>query len=776
MLTLKAPIQLHIAQPRSAETDAFGERIRGNYSLLGAHFTPKDLLFFMTAPPELPEELGGMTTLVSQNQQTDVRSISVDVVNNVVNRILLDGTQQFTYQDQVYVTTVLNRLGITNVSQFMEQVRRLRVENESTVQLTRLYRDEITRLLQRRARGERVPAVPLKREEDAAEPEKTPEPRTVLAMQILSRLDTARIYETVHAFQRQWSGESAVFRSQELRLSEQLRFSNQMTLAEMKQTFYSQPSLSLRHHVNIYEAGAELEPPKNEEQVLSQAAAAALLSAVDSTVIQTLNRPEYRSQQWVQVQNDRWQTAENSVSRFETYHTQTLALLPRETESREAWYHYAQELLEYQTLSRTLEPEREEDATPRPSAAARMETLRTLRETILQKLQPHALPRAGEERGAERTLTVLRREHEELETERLRETTLRTDRTAERTHTEQTRLEHLTTLQEPSASERPAGTDGTPERARPVPPPPPPERMELTMPPPPPMAADEAEEQAPEKLVKELERIDRHNRTILQTLQEQSRGPVPVSPARPDLDRTMRSALRALEEPETVLQELREARQRHSRESAPAPLTHREAALLEQAQPQERALYEAVLAYQRDPETALTQGLVRPAGQAALQAAIHTLAAETPVALEHPAPDAPDRTETLAEQLSPALERMVRAAGARRTVIEEQTIPSAVRIVHKRAAPDVTEELLEQLTEQHKSELRRTESREQTTVRQEHQVDVKQVERNVTVQTSEDITELVNRTLARQMRTISDQVYRQMEKRLQTERSRRGRL
>ena len=40
----------------------------------------------------------------------------------------------------------------------------------------------------------------------------------------------------------------------------------------------------------------------------------------------------------------------------------------------------------------------------------------------------------------------------------------------------------------------------------------------------------------------------------------------------------------------------------------------------------------------------------------------------------------------------------------------------------------------------------------------------------------EDITELVNRTLARQMRTISDQVYRQMEKRLQAERSRRGRL
>ena len=43
-------------------------------------------------------------------------------------------------------------------------------------------------------------------------------------------------------------------------------------------------------------------------------------------------------------------------------------------------------------------------------------------------------------------------------------------------------------------------------------------------------------------------------------------------------------------------------------------------------------------------------------------------------------------------------------------------------------------------------------------------------------ETVEDSTALVNRTLAGQMKTISDQVYRQMEKRLQLERSRRGRM
>ena len=153
MLTLKVPIQLHTVQPLTVNTELFGERIRGNYGLMGAHLAPKDLLFLMTAAPELPEAWGDMTTLVNQQNHVDIQSITMDVVNNVVNRILLDGTEQFTYQDQVYITTVLARLGITNVTQFMEQVRRLRVENGSTLHLMKLYRSEMERLLERRAAG-----------------------------------------------------------------------------------------------------------------------------------------------------------------------------------------------------------------------------------------------------------------------------------------------------------------------------------------------------------------------------------------------------------------------------------------------------------------------------------------------------------------------------------------------------------------------------------------------------------------------------------------------
>ena len=76
MLTLKGPIQLHIALGLTGNAESFGERIRGNYGLLGARFSAKDLLFLMTAPPELPEDLGGMTTLVNQQSRVDVQSVT----------------------------------------------------------------------------------------------------------------------------------------------------------------------------------------------------------------------------------------------------------------------------------------------------------------------------------------------------------------------------------------------------------------------------------------------------------------------------------------------------------------------------------------------------------------------------------------------------------------------------------------------------------------------------------------------------------------------------
>lgn len=1001
MLTLKAPIQLHIAQNLTGNAEAFGERIRGNYGLLGAHFAAKDLLFLMTAPPELPEDLSGMTTLVNQQNTVDVRSVTMEVVNNVVNRILLDGTEQFTYQDQVYITTVLNRLGITNVAQFMEQVRQLRVENESTVHMTKLYREELERILQRQAAGEAAPALPLPTAKEEETPAPVRDPRVTLCMEILNRLETTNLYETVHAFQRSWTGGANTIRNQEMKLSEQLRFSNAVSLAEIKQQIYQQPNLHLLHHLNAYETGNLLEAPKDEEEVLSQAAAAALMTAVDNTVVEVLNRPSFRLEQWVQVKNALWQVAENTLSRFETYHSQPQPSADLSVRTDMAWNNYVQELKEYQTLYRQMYPKAadrlapplshreggrtflthltksdstEETLLERSAVLRETDTEKHFTESVLQENRQQILreltepgarsfgrdtgpdaealhftyrsenregdqvqyqenteiihahgqpPVAAEgaealegriaegEKPADRE-TLLRQEQErQLASERLREVIQRqlqqqgnapaaplqgavpmipalrreepgeeeagileksfiqkTEKEKNFTH-EHSRESQQRTIQEllrtagaiPEGMAVPPGDNwnvthwnqtregdlihrwenrerltveeqtaireliAAPELQRLWPPkpstqtirlhreheyrereqvvreswetaeplPPVRERVETARPwlelrqrtepqpvppvQPVPLTPREAEEQAPEVLLEEMTRIDQHNRTVLQAVQAESQRKETRIPAGPDIQRTMRDALRALNEPESVLREV------YAQREEPAAMTHpeltpREEVLLQQAKPENRAVYEAVLAYQKDPEGALAKGLLKPTNLGAFHAELQKAAREeAPLELEHPGEEAQRQRELLREQSEAVLERFHNLPVKPRSVVEENvTPPPAVKIVHKQAASDVTEELLEQLEEQRTRSTVHTDTHEEVTRRQSHQVDVNQMERKVVAQTTEDITELVNRTLARQMRTISDQVYRQMEKRLQAERSRRGRL
>ena len=110
-----------------------------------------------------------------------------------------------------------------------------------------------------------------------------------------------------------------------------------------------------------------------------------------------------------------------------------------------------------------------------------------------------------------------------------------------------------------------------------------------------------------------------------------------------------------------------------------------------------------------------------------------------------------------------------------RDVPQADMSPAPLPLVHKTEQHAVSEELLEQL-EQQRQTVRQLEQT-QVTEKQER-VETQQIEqtqRKTVERMSEDVTELINRTLARQLGTISDKVYSQMEKRLRMERVRRGR-
>ena len=139
MLTLKEPIRLQSAAGMIPAQDAFSDRIRDNYSLLAAQFTPKELLLLMTELPEEEPETPGMTTLVTQNNVTVRHGLTLEVLNSIVNRIMLTQNAPFTYQDTVYISNMLRKAGVTDVALFMRQVRQLFEQGDSVARLNALY-------------------------------------------------------------------------------------------------------------------------------------------------------------------------------------------------------------------------------------------------------------------------------------------------------------------------------------------------------------------------------------------------------------------------------------------------------------------------------------------------------------------------------------------------------------------------------------------------------------------------------------------------------------
>lgn len=826
MLIRTKPIQLHTGMGLSCGAESFSERIRGNYDLCASALAPKDLLFLMSEPPEEASSPAGMTVLVDQSGQQDHWNVTMDVVNHVVNRILLDGSARFTYQDQVYITTVLSRLGIVDTERFMDQVRQLRAESESTAHLLALYERELSRIREARENGTPLPALPAPPEAGQVPP--APAPDVELSLTILRRLDAPESIRRLYDLRRSWFFPVNHFQQGALQLSEQLRLSSSVSLEEHKRQLFQAPRLSLLYRLNRYEA--EAAPEGGGEAALSQAAAAVLSGAVDNVCVQLLHRPELWQNQWLRMEQALWQSGTNALARYTLYHQAPPPAAPAALSRTEetVWNRYAGEVRAFQALRQYLVPRAERTPYPPPLPGAADTALLPLFPPGPDTLPPDARPLPGtstlQQREALRERDSLERDHvrteripeaerralsspgtaapplelrhtERSETEELRERTVETRaQTAVRDHLERTLQEQRLWPPAVSAEERTRRLERellrqslhTAETARretlyrdPLPPreretwaaPRPEQRVPGDIPPLT-LTARQAEELAPELLEEAVRRIDERNRGLRRALPLQDRRSAPAPLPTPDLRRTLHDSLRALTEPETLLKEIVERRQ--AEESAPLALTHREELLLRQLPAEERRIYEAVLAYEKDPERALSQGILRPGSLGELHGAIRQ-AERPPADRIHPEPEEAGALTRLTERVDTILEQLPGKARRGAGETEALTPPPALKLLHKAPPEEAGEEAR---TERHQTRTTvRTEAhREEVRRREERQVDIARQERTLVSETAEDITDLVNRTLAGQMRTISDQVYRQMEKRLQLERSRRGRL
>ena len=122
MLTLREPIQMVLSRPFHTLPHSFENRIMGNYRMLDCHITAQELLYLTSAPPEL---------YYSEN--------NLFAVTQVMNRILLEEKAGFTYQDRVYITNILHKMGVKDAETFVSQVRTFREQYRNMDQLMKLY-------------------------------------------------------------------------------------------------------------------------------------------------------------------------------------------------------------------------------------------------------------------------------------------------------------------------------------------------------------------------------------------------------------------------------------------------------------------------------------------------------------------------------------------------------------------------------------------------------------------------------------------------------------
>lgn len=130
MLTLKAPIEITARTEYINDYESFGHRVGASYNLMTSHIDEEDLLHVVNTPPEIYiAESDGLSSVINQKTNNNLNYEKVEIINNLMNRIVMSADVDLTYQDRVFITDALYKLGIRDDRKFMSRVYKLINEN-----------------------------------------------------------------------------------------------------------------------------------------------------------------------------------------------------------------------------------------------------------------------------------------------------------------------------------------------------------------------------------------------------------------------------------------------------------------------------------------------------------------------------------------------------------------------------------------------------------------------------------------------------------------------
>lgn len=311
MLTITAPIELKCKTPGSSMHEGFYHRIADPYTMMTSKLSPEDLLHVVTTPPEY--FFGGeeQTNIFQQTNVHAHQENKLEVMNNLINRMMISESAHLTYQDRVYITDILQKIGIHNVNEFMKQVRLIKEEQNQTNQLIDLYWSYAGDLRQLVENYHREQVTEHRTEEH------TDQSQTMyLHEHILNRLQTAAIYQTVQNFNTRAQGDQNITNTQ-LQVSEQYGLAQQILLQKLKNEARGEETPLTYRYENYYENQQLSEEQINEQNVLTQVSSAVLLDLVNNVYRSREERQSSRVENWYHMERSFYQNAENTMQRIE---------------------------------------------------------------------------------------------------------------------------------------------------------------------------------------------------------------------------------------------------------------------------------------------------------------------------------------------------------------------------------------------------------------------------------------------------------------------------
>ncbi len=311
MLKLRSPIKTSLKPDLLSSQEAFCERIKGNYMQLGGFVDETDLLHLVTSPPEVFIAEGGMTSIITNANTENNQIRKVNIINNLLNRITVSADSELSYQDKVYITNILHRLGVKDERKFMKQVYRITNEYKEQNETLKLYWENLNDIRN------------MIREYRISEDIRVRNDSEVLNSNVLHlheeinrRLNTAAIYRILQNFYENTSQPRTVT-STEYRITEQERLTRHMVLNRLRETVTEEAEPLVYRNENIYEGDVEGEEVTNVTEVSERITSAVLLSLVENIYENTYERLNHDIKNWLSVEDVFYGAADNTLFRIE---------------------------------------------------------------------------------------------------------------------------------------------------------------------------------------------------------------------------------------------------------------------------------------------------------------------------------------------------------------------------------------------------------------------------------------------------------------------------